>query len=245
MLILAQKKLETFLKNNRTKTDIFDEDKWARFFAITDLNYYEHARGVKSVKFFYNPVSGLFEPIGFDAHRMVPNYSPYISSWVDLTIKNSFESALICKKNVTKCINSEPTKGGIGDYFIYKFFFNDEGELNDNFFKKYQKYIFKITSKDFLDKFFDDRKHSLKKINSLIYDDYFFVDHNYFYGPGLYYFSKEDIYLRAKNLSDYFSINLDKIFVKQSEDQIIIRNILNNNLSLKIKSMQCQNTLST
>lgn len=240
----AQKKLESFLYSNTTSTDIFDADKWAKFFAITDLNYYEHARGVKSVKFFYNPVSGLFEPIGFDAHRRVPNYSSHISNWGKLPIKNSFENALICKKNLTKCINNEPTQDGYGDYFLYKFFYNDEGKLNKKFFKKYQKYIFKVTSKDFLDKFFEERKIALNKINSLIYDDFFFVDHNYFYGPGLYYFSKDDIYLRANNLLDYFSNNIDKIFVKQNNDQIIIRNILRNNLSVKIKLIECQNSLS-
>ena len=32
--------------------NIFDTDKWASFFAITDLNYYPHARAAKSVKFF-------------------------------------------------------------------------------------------------------------------------------------------------------------------------------------------------
>ena len=242
---ISKKKLDHFLKNKRVETDIFDQDKWAKFFAITDLNFYDHARGTKSVKFYYNPVSGLIEPIGFDGHRSVPNYSQYISGWANLKIKNSFETAQICEKNLNKCIKSEPTDDGIGDHFVYKFFFKSTGELNVEFFKKYHENITKITSKDFLDKFFNERNDELKKINSLIYDDYFFVDHNYFYGPGLYYFSKEDIYLRAKKLSNYFSTNINKIFVKQGDNKIIVRNIIKNNLALKIKSIECQNSLSS
>ena len=34
---------------------------------------------IKSVKLFYNPVSGKFEPIGFDGHRKLPNFSKHIA----------------------------------------------------------------------------------------------------------------------------------------------------------------------
>ena len=64
---IARRKLENFFEDEAKNIDGFDIDKWAAFFAITDLNYYAHGRAVKSVKFFYNPVSGLIEPIGYDA----------------------------------------------------------------------------------------------------------------------------------------------------------------------------------
>ena len=36
---------------------------------------------LKSVKFYYNPINGLFEPIPFDGHRLKPNYHKYNISY--------------------------------------------------------------------------------------------------------------------------------------------------------------------
>jgi hypothetical protein len=235
---VAIKKLENFFQKKSDNIDIFDIDKWAAFFAITDLNYYHHARAAKSVKFFYNPVSGLFEPIGYDAHRSVANYSQYIKKWNQLPIQNSYQEALNCKKNIENCIESGSRING--NYFVYKFFFDESGNLNEQFFKKYRKNTLKISSKKFLDNFFSKRKNQINKINSLIYDDYFFVDHNYFYGPGLYYFSKKDIYLRAENLNIFFRSNIEKVFIEQEKNEIIITNILNNNLGLRLNQIKCE-----
>ena len=84
-------------------------------------------------------------------------------------------------------------------------------------------------------------KEEIKKINSLIYDDYFFTDHNYFYGPGIYYFSKEDIYIRAKTLKDYFLETPDKVFIEQFSNNLKITNLSYNNLSLQVDEIQCRN----
>ena len=32
---------------------------------------------LKSVKLYYNPINGLFEPIPYDGHRFKPNYHKY------------------------------------------------------------------------------------------------------------------------------------------------------------------------
>ena len=32
---------------------------------------------LQSVKFYYNPLNGLFEPIAFDGHRFKHNYNKY------------------------------------------------------------------------------------------------------------------------------------------------------------------------
>ena len=47
----------------------FDIDKWAKYFAIMDLTGAYHGSLAKSVKFFYNPTTALFEPIGYDLHK--------------------------------------------------------------------------------------------------------------------------------------------------------------------------------
>ena len=62
--ILNDLREEEFKINNH-----FDIDKWAKYFAIMDLTGAYHGSLLKSVKLFYNPTSGLFEPIGYDLHK--------------------------------------------------------------------------------------------------------------------------------------------------------------------------------
>ena len=71
----AIQKINNFLAGKDTLENVFDIEKWAWFFAVTDLTYTYHGTFIKSVKFYYNPVSGKFEPIGFDGHRLTPNFS--------------------------------------------------------------------------------------------------------------------------------------------------------------------------
>ena len=234
---IVRKKLDNFFKSKNQNIDIFDQEKWAKFFAVTDLNYYPHGRAIKSVKFFYNPVSAMFEPIGYDGHRSVPNYNKNIKSWYNLPIQNSYQDALNCKKNLERCMSSSGRLNG--SYLEYSFFFNENGNLNKKFYQKYRSEVMRISSKKFLDNFFAKKKKHIEKINALIYDDYFFVDNNYFYGPGIYYFSKDDIYKRAKNLKNFFKKNPEKIFVEQVNNDITINNVLDNNLGLRILDIEC------
>ena len=46
---------------------------------MTDLGYFSHGNFIKSVKLFYNPVSGKFEPIGFDGHRSLPSVNKFVA----------------------------------------------------------------------------------------------------------------------------------------------------------------------
>ena len=235
----ARNKLEEFRDGNITVNEVFDIDKWAKFLALTDINYYNHATAAKSVKFFYNPVSALFEPIGYDAHRAVPNYNDSIKNWMKLPILTAYESANRCSKNLLKC--KELSNSITGDFFLYKIFFNNDKTINSKLFRAYQKYVLKFSSKSYLDEFFKIKQKKLNKINNLIYGDYFFVDHNYFYGPGLYYFSIEDIYKRAEDLQKKYKIDLSKIRVEQNKSEIKISNISNNNSILKTSKISCKN----
>ena len=65
--------LFSVLNNLKNDKDIinnyFDLDKWAKYFAIIDLAGSYHGLLSKSVKFYYNPTTGLFEPIGYDIHK--------------------------------------------------------------------------------------------------------------------------------------------------------------------------------
>ena len=192
---IAASKLRLFFNNEDKSEEFMDSDKWAWFLAVTDINNYNHGLEAKSVKFYYNPISGLFEPIGFDGHRSYPNYSRYYLNWekrLNKYVPSSFEAANRCKDSYQ----------GIGknkcNRFIYNFFYDNNESLNLSFYKKYRNAVLKISSKEFLDNFFKKKNKEIDKINSKIYSDYFFVDHLNKYGPGLYYFNKEDFILDLK-----------------------------------------------
>ena len=65
---MASKKLKNFFQGKSNAIEHIDMDLWAKYFAIVDITQTFHGLLAKRVKFFYNPVSGLIEPIGFDGH---------------------------------------------------------------------------------------------------------------------------------------------------------------------------------
>ena len=91
------KKIENYLKGKENFNNVFDVKKWAWFFAVTDLTYTYHGTLLKSVKFYYNPDTLKFEPIGFDGHRTIQNFSKYNKS-TDFDVTN-FSIALQDNEN--------------------------------------------------------------------------------------------------------------------------------------------------
>ena len=74
---IASQKLHDFFDNKSNIEEVFDLEKWAAYFAVIDLTANYHGALLKSVKLYYNPLNGLFEPIPFDGHRLKPNYHKY------------------------------------------------------------------------------------------------------------------------------------------------------------------------
>ena len=59
--------LESFREGTLTTSQVFNVDKMATFIAITDLLGGQHALSWHNLRFYYNPVTSMLEPIGFDA----------------------------------------------------------------------------------------------------------------------------------------------------------------------------------
>jgi len=222
--ILLTNKAANYLDNVFNKDgesgEIFDQDKWAWFLAVSDSNYYNHGTHIKSVKFYYNPVRSKFEPIPFDGHRVVPDFNKNILKWPkNGDYRNSapsFQTAINCKHQIQK--------NEYCDYYLtYKLFFKKNGELNKNFFNKYKKNINILASDHFLNNFFDERKEKISDITSKIYLDYFYVDHVNYWGPGIYYFNKKSLYERIDSLKFRLSNIPTNIlaYKKNNEIQII------------------------
>jgi len=65
--IKASSLLESFRRGNLKTSEVFDIHKLAAFFAITDMMCAFHGARWHNTRFYYNPVTSLLEPIGFDA----------------------------------------------------------------------------------------------------------------------------------------------------------------------------------
>ena len=252
---IASQKLRDFFEDRKSLDEILDAGKWAWYFAVADINDYFHGLRAKSVKFYYNPVNGKFEPVAFDGHRLIPvNYNEYEFNWNKLLWgfpsfgPSSFEKAKSCKilnDNNIRDIDQKSENFNRCNRYIYKFFYNQNGEINFDFYNKYRNAILKITSKHFLDNFFKKRENQIKRINSEIYGDYFLADHAHFYGPELYYFTKKDFYHKANILLEFIKNKPNKVFIQQDKQNIIIQNESINNNNLVIKQLHCNKNFNS
>lgn len=59
--------LKGYMNGELPVDEVFNVDGMAKFFAVTTLFNASHARIWHNMRFYYNPVTGLLEPIGFDA----------------------------------------------------------------------------------------------------------------------------------------------------------------------------------
>jgi len=231
----AKNKLQGFFDNRFSLEDTFDIKKWALLFAISDLTYTRHGLATSNVKFYYNPISGLFEPIAYDGHRTNANYNKNIKFFDDLNIYE------FSKKYFD--LSEEEKYQSYYEKTLNSFFFDKNENLNLNSYSEYIGAIKKITDTKFLSNFFENRKKVINKINSAIYSDYFLIDNVTYgkYGPGLYYFSQKDLFYRAEVLKQKISKELNKISAIETLDQIIIESEYSpNNTSFIAVDLLCK-----
>ena len=231
----ALQKLDNYIIGKESLENVFDIEKWSWFFAVTDLTYTYHGARTKSVKLFYNPINGKFEPIGFDGHRLAPTYNKHSKDLEDLN-KNNF---LVAKRKT----NSENNEASSVFFItVEKEFFYQKGRLNEDFFRLYINAINTISSKNFLDDFFKKRKKKIKKINSGIYSDNYIYDYNTerkSRGIGIYYYDKEDIYKRAEFLLKEFSLKKTKLYIGETKKGLIFNNYDEKNIFLTNGKILC------
>jgi len=220
---IASQKLHDFFDNKLSIEDIFDIDRWAAYFAIVDLTATYHGSELKSVKFYYNPINGLFEPIPFDGHRMKPNFHKY-------------------NLNYDNRILIDRIQNPIGEEIIslnwLKKFFYKEGKINQKFYNLYLSYLGKISSENYINDFLNKNLKSIEKINSHIYADYFYYDNIRNYGIGLYYFLIEDFRYQAKNIRHKL-ITTNKIQLIKINNKYLFKPLLNNYSQLIAQKFLC------
>jgi hypothetical protein len=72
-------------------SNIFDIKKFGNFLAITHLWNAEHVFGLDDINFYFNPITCLLEPIGFDAEPRTQTHTNFFTKgplWVQFALKD-------------------------------------------------------------------------------------------------------------------------------------------------------------
>jgi hypothetical protein len=72
-LFSAIELLYSFTQGLLPGEQVFDQELWGKYFAISDLWGAGHAMAWHNLRFYYNPVTGLLEPVVFDALPFEPS----------------------------------------------------------------------------------------------------------------------------------------------------------------------------
>jgi hypothetical protein len=154
LLYQAITRLENFQSGKLKMDDIFDTKKMATYFAICDILETLHGAVPKSVKFYFNPVSKLFEPIGFDGHFLDKQYPVLVSELGNFR--------------------------GDGGFWNYGRWFDAFFKLNDSdnieFFREYITELSRISNQTYMESFFEKIHNELELNLDFIYSGIPFSD---------------------------------------------------------------------
>jgi len=86
----ARDLLRAFQSGDKAPSEVFDVDLCGRFFALHDLWQATHGVAWHNVRFYYNPVTGLLEPVAYDAEPFFrhPNLITISSEFIKIRIFN-------------------------------------------------------------------------------------------------------------------------------------------------------------
>ena len=202
----------------------FNLEKWAKYFAIMDLTGSYHGSMAKSVKFFYNPTTALFEPIGYDLHKGAGNFQNFIL--LDFLQETKPNCLYLCAH----------------EYWFERFFKSENKSLNSEFLDYYIKYLKKYSDKNFIDQFLKINNLELKKYNYAIYQDNSKTDKINRVGLGYFLYDEELLYDRANLINQRIkSINLDSVTISIDKNLIKYEDYQATNFPVKVKFKSCKN----
>ena len=147
---LATSMFEAFRSNTLSTKDIFDIDQFAKLVAITDLLGDRHSLKAKNIKFYFNPITSLIEPIGYDQHLPI--------------------------KHLNKLYGEHRKVLGSAD----KLDWADQLFNDLDFYRLYIKYLYKYSEEGYLEKFYQQIKAEYsKKLNITYSVNPLYIDKNF------------------------------------------------------------------
>lgn len=204
--------LDSFRKRELAIDKVFDIKKFATFFAIADLNLARHGVVSKSLRLYYNPITSKLEPIPFDGHKGTSLNYQHISAELGITKKKNW-----------------PYKSA-GNWFRH--LFNDESLYNKEFYSEYIRALKRISTKNYLDNFFNLHNDEIDKNLLLIYGDNSLHDNIFSFGPFPYYFDKDSYYNTQQSINRLLSKHSIEAYLLEVNSENIIIDIMNKHRAL-------------
>ncbi|MFK7970548.1 MAG: CotH kinase family protein [Bacteroidia bacterium] len=143
---LAHSLMEAYRFGTKTVDEVFDLDRLARYFAITDIFQAYHGLFWHNQRFYYNPVIGKLEPIGYDGYVYGSSFN-----WIERPFM-LFQQA-------------KPTGDPEVDLLTRLF-------LDEAFVERYIAYLWQYTSGDEVDNFFINMEEPIEQRESLLSEEY-------------------------------------------------------------------------
>ena len=163
------------IEMNKFIEEHYDVKLWARYFAISDLFGSYHGTVSKSVKFYYNPATTLFEPILFDGHVGAGKFDNFILG--DFRNKKDYvECEWICD-----------------EHEFYSMFFDSE-----KFYKEYISYLEIVSTDIFVKSVINENSDWLSELNDQIYSRLMLSDKIFHRGLTPYHFDQSLLTLRKQ-----------------------------------------------
>ena len=218
--------LFSVLNNLKNDKDIinnyFDLDKWAKYFAIIDLAGSYHGLLSKSVKFYYNPTTGLFEPIGYDIHKGAGIFDNFII--LDFLQETKPNCSYLC-------LHKE---------WFFKFLKKNEDELNFQFLELYIKYLKEFSDKNFVNKFLEKHENKINTYNSEFYKEKSKVDKITYTGLGYFVYDKNYLLKRAELIKSRInSIQLTNVSISKLNNNFLFEDYQASMFPIKAKFNNC------
>ena len=201
----------------------FDIDKWARYFAVMDMTGSYHGSLAKSVKFFYNPTTALFEPIGYDLHKGAGTFPNFIL--IDFLQEANVECSYICDHKE----------------WFFRFLKLENGELNYFFLEKYIKYLTEFSDEEFIKNFLDINSNELSNYNNAIYKDFPRSDKVRWVGAGFFVYDEDYLFNRAELIKNRIkSTNIETVDISKTENRLLYEDYQVSNFPFLAETLNCE-----
>jgi len=189
-----------------------------------DLTGAYHGSLAKSVKFFYNPTTALFEPIGYDLHKGAGKFDNFIL--IDLLQESGAACSYICHHKE----------------WYFRFFKSGNGELNFNFIDKYIDYLIQFSNESFINSFLDIYNSELSNYNNAINKDFPRHDMITWVGAGFFVYDKNYLFNRAKLIKKRInSTNLKKVDISKVDETLFYEDYQTSTFPFLAETINCKN----
>ncbi len=191
----ARNLLESFKQGDLQTNEVFDIDKFAKYFALNTLLGAEHASHWGNLRFYYNPITSKLEPIGAQAENEVLTYQSMEEYFPDCISDYN-----ICAKKSTD---------------FYNLIFRDK-----IFFIRYMQELEKVSQEAYLDELFLELEEEINKNKNIIHKD----KPSYHFSKNIYYENQRKIKERLNPVKSV-NVYLHNSLPTQNKIIIVVKNI--------------------